>query len=376
MSQLADQAGPALLLVDDIAENLVALEAALAPLGHQMIMARSGEEALAHLLRREFAAIVLDVQMPGLDGFQTAAAIRQRERNRHIPIIFLTAINRDEVHRLRGYEVGAVDYIFKPIDPEVLRAKVGVFVQLHLQERQLIAQREQLERRTAELARSNADLEQFAYVASHDLQEPLRVITGHLELLEDRLGDVLDDDCRRWIGRIDAAAVRMADLLDGLLSYGRVNEQPSLETVLLGDALADALANLQTTIEVGAAEITSDPLPEASGPRREVARIFQNLVANAVHHAGDQPARVHISGSRQDGLVTVTVADDGPGVPPDQMDRLFGMFERLGDQPSPGVGLGLAICRRIVARLGGRIWMEPNQPSGVKVCFTLPEGPS
>ena len=367
----------ALLLVDDVAENLVALEAALAPLGHRMVRARSGEEALRHLLREDdFAAIVLDVQMPGLDGFQTAEAIRRRERSNRVPILFLTAISRDEDHRLKGFAAGAVDYIFKPVDPDVLRAKVSVFVELYLKERQLRAQQEQLRQRGAELARSNADLEQFASVVSHDLQEPLHVIAGHLELLSERLGDGLDGESRVWIDRMLACAERMSGLLNDLLALSRMTaDRREPAVVPLGDALSDALANLERSVtESGTRVRVPRPLPSAVGSRRELGQVFQNVVGNAIRHRGDHPPTVEVTAEESDGLVTVSVSDDGPGVPVAQMERVFGLFERAGEQPRPTSGLGLAICRKIVTRLGGRIWMEPRPGGGVTVRFALPAG--
>src|SRR3954454_192124 len=146
---------PALLLVDDRPENLLAMEAVLEPLGHEMVRAGSRGKALRQLLSREFAVIILDVQMPGIDGFETAAQIKERERTSDIPIIFLTAMSREPEHRMRGFASGAVDYIFKPVEPELLRAKVNVFVELYTKNRLLALQREELARKTVELQRSN-----------------------------------------------------------------------------------------------------------------------------------------------------------------------------------------------------------------------------
>ena len=243
MNALEKQLDPCLLLVDDRPENLLALEAVLEPLGHRLVRAGSGEEALRHLLTDDVAVIVLDVQMPGLDGFETAAAIKGRERTRDIPIIFLTALSREPEHRLLGYATGAVDYIFKPVEPDLLRAKVAVFVELHLTARRLKEQSELLAWRTAELERSNADLEQFTYIASHDLQEPLRVITGYLELLADELGDGLSDQARGWVEKATASAGRMEALVADLLIYARTGAGTfAPEPVDLDDALSTALA--------------------------------------------------------------------------------------------------------------------------------------
>jgi signal transduction histidine kinase len=364
---------PALLLVDDRPENLLALEAVLEPLGRRLVRARSGEEALRHLLSDDVAVIVLDVQMPGLDGFETAAAIKGRERTQDIPIIFLTALSREPEHRLRGYATGAVDYIFKPVDPDLLRAKVAVFVELHLSARRLKEQGELLAWRTAELERSNADLEQFSYIASHDLHEPLRVITGYLELLADELGDSLNAEARTWIERANGSAGRMEALVSDLLLYARAgNGTFTPETVDLDEILTAALADLGMLVKEADADIGSNRLGPALGAPVELRRVFQNLLANALKYRGDSPPTVRVSAERTPGSVAVSVSDNGIGVPDDDLQRVFGMFERVEGQPYPGTGLGLAVCRRLIERAGGKIWMEGNRQRGVTVTFTLP----
>jgi two-component system sensor histidine kinase/response regulator len=364
---------PCLLLVDDRPENLLALEAVLEPLGHRLVRAGSGEEALRHLLTDDVAVIVLDVQMPGLDGFETAAAIKGRERTRDIPILFLTALSREPEHRLLGYATGAVDYIFKPVEPDLLRAKVAVFVELHLSARRLKEQRELLAWRTAELERSNADLEQFTYIASHDLQEPLRVITGYLELVADELDGGLDDRTRGWIDAAVGSAARMEALVVDLLTYARTGAGTfTPEPVDLDEALTDALGDLKLVIAEAGAEVQADQLGSAMGAPVELRRVLQNLVANAVKYRGPDAPVIRVSATRTPGWVAVCVADNGIGVPEPDLRRVFGMFERVEGQPYPGTGLGLAVCRRLVERAGGHIWMERNPTGGVSVTFTLP----
>ncbi len=375
-----DHSQQALLLVDDVEDNLVALEAALEPLGHRLVKARSGEEALRHLLKDDFAAVVLDVQMPGLDGFQTAEAIRGRDRTSGVPIIFLTAIGREHEHHMRGFAVGGADYLTKPVDPELLRAKVAVFVRLRLAELEVRHQSEELERRAAELARSNAELDQFASVASHDLLDPINVISGYVSLLRQRLGPALDGEVAAWMDRINTCSERVHSLVQDLLAYSRVAGEAAgaaCSSLRLSDALADALDSLGALVpaasgrEAGGVIVTSD-LPAVRANRSGLSRVFQNLVANAFLHGGGA-VRVTVSAVEEGGWVTVTVADDGAGMPPEQMERVFGMFERAGEKkPQPRSGLGLAICRRIVERAGGRIWMEPNEGPGLSVRFSLP----
>ena len=366
---------PALLLVDDIEENLVAVEAVLAPLGHRLIRAHSGEEALRYLLTDEIGVIVLDVQMPGLDGFETARHIKDRDRTRDIPIVFLTALGGEIEHRLRGYAAGAVDYLAKPVDPDILRAKVRVFLELHLATQELKEQGELLALRTTELERSNADLEQFSYVASHDLQEPLRVIAGYLELLTDHLGEHLDEDARTWIDRASDSAARMSSMIKDLLTYARAGASGGdTEAVDLGEALMRAVDAVRATRDErkgtirpgrGLGSVRAIPL--------DVDRVLQNLLANALKYRGEDPPNIVVDAQRRDGFLEVSVCDNGRGVPEADLDRVFGRFERVAGEPYPGTGLGLAVCRRLVERAGGKIWMANNTPGpGVTVHFTLP----
>ena len=363
---------PSLLLVDDRPENLLALEAVLGPLGQPMVRAGSGEEALRHLLTNDVAVIVLDVQMPGIDGFETARHIKLRDRTRDIPIIFLTAISQDLENRLRGYGTGAVDYIFKPVEPEVLRAKVAVFLDLHLKTRLLQQQHEQLIRKSEELERSNSDLEQFAYIASHDLQDPLRVVSGFIELLRDHLDPVADDRARQWMTRITQTTEVMSGLVSDLLAYARAGAAVIPEPVDLDAALATAIQNLDTAINESCAELQYKRLGHAMGSARDAAQVLQNLVGNSLKFRSPAaPPVVRISSEIRDGLVTVSVRDNGRGIPVDKFGRAFQMFERLDGDPYPGTGIGLAVCRKIVERSGNRIWMESHDGPGLTVRFTL-----
>src|SRR5260221_8820820 len=196
-----------LLLVDDHAENLLALEAILEAPGQELVLARSGAEALRHLLHDDFAAIILDVMMPDMDGFETASLIRQRERSRYTPIIFLTALGRSEEALFRGYDVGAVDYLVKPIVPAVLKSKVAVFVQLKRQS-------EQLEQKNIELNAMIHELEAFSYTVAHDLRAPLARIDGFSQALLELQNDRLDDEGRRYLHRVRAGTQRMCRLVD------------------------------------------------------------------------------------------------------------------------------------------------------------------
>jgi len=378
-----------ILAVDDRTDNLLALEAVLEPLGLDVVRATSGHEALRHLLTTDVALILLDVQMPELDGYETARLIKARARTQNIPIIFLTARDKAIEHELAAYGTGAVDYLAKPFAPEVLLAKVQVFVDLWRQSRTIEEQRALLERRleerdraeanlrvqTVELERSNAELERFAFVASHDLREPLQVVSGFLDLLRAR-HEHGDADTVALIRRATSGIDAMSRLIDDLLSYARAStgeQKPELLDV--EDLLAEARAELAADLERTGAVLTHDPLPRVLGDRWQLGRLLVHLVDNAVTYRAEarpQP-RVHVGLTRRDDFWVISVRDNGRGIDPREIPRLFTILGR-GDQhgAAAGTGVGLALCRRVVERHGGEIWMESVEGEGSTVSFTLP----
>lgn len=623
-----------ILLVDDSPDNLISLEAALEGLGQELVLARSGTEALRHLLDDDFAAILLDVKMPEMDGFQTAELIRARKRSRHTPILFLTGYKNEE-HLFRGYDLGAVDFLFKPIVPEILRSKVGVFVELSrntaLLERQtevlskaeqkfrslleaapdammisaedgrislvnsqvevlfgfkrqeLIGQsiralvpkwpgdlvgisrapkefwgrrkngvefpvelslsplrtddglllisamrditerkeadhalrqsearfrllvesvvdyaifmldasgavaswnagaerlkgyseeeiigrhfscfyppeeaksgiadaqleaaiaagrveydgwrvrkdgsrfwanvvltalrdeegrlqgfvkvtrdyteqnkaneeirtlnarlEERVAERTQELLKSNAalrqsneDLNQFAFAASHDLQEPLRMVVLFSQMLQSTYAQRLDPEADQYISYVVNGAARMELLLKDLLAYsqaGTSNEGPA-EFVNCGTVMEKVILNLEVSIAQSAASVTWSDLPTVPAHEVRLVQLFQNLVGNAIKYRGLDPPRVHVGARRQDAGWFFCVEDNGIGIDPEYAQQIFGVFKRLHGHNYPGTGIGLAICQRIVESYGGKIWVESTQGAGSRFYFTLP----
>jgi signal transduction histidine kinase len=357
-----------ILMVDDKPENLLALEAALRPLDQELVSANSGEEALRCLLTEDFAVILLDVQMPGMDGFETAAHIKERERSRHIPIIFLTAISRELHQQLRGYEVGAVDYISKPFDPWVLRSKVSVFVDLYDKTRRVEVQAEQL-------TRSNRELEQFAEIVSHDLRNPLVSVVGYLQMLADGSAGELPGDAKDFVARALTAAESMGTLIDDLLSYALAGKAVgALRATDAGKAVTRALSNLNSEIKTSGAKVNARSLPVVRADSSQLTRLFQNLIGNSVkYRSADRPLEVDIDAERNADHWEFSVVDNGSGLVEDETGSVFTMFYRGSSaQGRPGTGIGLAICKKVVEAHGGRIWAEPRDHGGTVVRFTLP----
>ncbi len=225
-----------------------------------------------------------------------------------------------------------------------------------------------------QLERSNERLQQFAYVASHDLQEPLRMVTSYLQLLERRYSDELDDDAEEFIEFAVDGAKRMEAMIEGLLTYSRVETQgDSFDSIDLEAVLDDVLTDLGIRIDETDAEITADPLPTVSGDASQLRQLFQNLLENALQYSGEQNPRVSLSATRDGDEWIVSVSDEGIGIDHDDTDRVFEVFQRLhSHEEYEGTGIGLSLCRRVVERHGGEIWVDSEPGEGSTFSFTLP----
>lgn len=244
-------------------------------------------------------------------------------------------------------------------------------------ERRVDERTEALVRQTEELTRSNADLEQFAYVASHDLQEPLRMVASYTQLLAEQTKGTLDRDAQDYIGFAVDGALRMQALISDLLAYSRVSRAGlAVEELVAGDVVAHALKNLEVAIAESGARVTIDPLPAVRASRTQLLQLFQNLIGNAIKFRGERSPHIQVGAEHQDGAVTFSVRDNGIGFDPKYAPKIFVIFRRLHARGKyPGTGIGLAVCKKIVEQHGGRIWVESKPGVGTEFFFTIPYPP-
>jgi signal transduction histidine kinase len=377
-----------ILLVDDQPANLTALEAMLQGLGQNLITAGSGREALKWLLTHDFAVILLDVKMPEMDGFETAALIRQRDKSRHTPILFLTAADNTQTQAVRGYAVGAVDYLVKPVVPEFVRSKVAVFVELakktELLRRQarLLAESEQAARELAEaraelvrdLEHKNRELESFSYAVSHDLRAPLRRIDSFSRAVLESQGDRLDETGQKFLQRVREASQHMAQLIDDVLHLSKVTRAELREQeVDLSELVALILSRLQEADPERKVELKIRPGLVVTGDGQMLRIVLENLLENAWKFTSKQPdARIEFGTTHAPGEPAYFVRDNGAGFDMTYAATLFGPFQRLHPQEEfAGSGIGLATVQRIVHRHGGRVWAEGLVGQGATFYFTL-----
>ena len=242
---------------------------------------------------------------------------------------------------------------------------------------ELVVANAALESQAKELTRSNAELQQFAYVASHDLQEPLRMVSSYTQLLARRYKDRLEGDALEFIAYAVDGATRMQQLINDLLAYSRVGTRgKAFAPTPVDDVVERAIGNLRATVDESHAEVACDPLPTVMADGGQLVQLFQNLVGNAIKYRGEEPPRVHVSAAREAGDWHFVVRDNGIGIDPQYAERIFEIFQRLHTREKySGTGIGLAICKKIVDRHRGRIWVESQAGMGATFHFTMPEQP-
>lgn len=367
-----------LLIVDDDATKRFALRTIMAPLDEHIVEASSGSDALRQLLRTEFAVILLDVRMPVMDGFETAQLIRQRPRSELTPIIFVTALDQAETDMGRGYNLGAVDFIFAPVSPAILRAKVTVFADLYRAQQELRRYRTQLEslveQRTIALTAINRELEAFSQSVANDLRAPLASFDAVSRQLIEKYGDQLDAGAKQAVERMRATSQRMTSAFDGLESLFRISSGDiRREHVDVSALAAEIVREMKASTPNREVEVTIAPGLGVSGDQRLIRILLSNLLSNAWKFTRTKRrAKVWVGCEIVDGESRVFVKDNGVGFDMIHSHRLFGAFQRLHSESDyPGGGMGLATARRIVNRHGGKIWAEGAVGEGATFYFVL-----
>src|SRR5690606_13769006 len=384
-----------LLIVDDLPENLLALDALLRGPGIHVHQSESADQALELLLRHEFALAILDVQMPGMDGFQLAELMRGTERTKHIPIVFVSAAGRELNYAFKGYESGAVDFMHKPLDTHAVRSKVSVFVDLYRNRKRMARQLEALERSRheqevllderrstkVELEAAVRMRDDFMSIVSHELKTPLNTLILEVQLRklqlarnnfaafsEERLRQMTDKDERQ----IQSLIRLIDDMLDvSRIRTGKLSIRPT--SIDLSQLVVSVVENFAPQMEASGCELQFERPEPLIGVWDEfrIEQVLANLLTNAVRYGAGKPVRISVC--RTDEGACIEVLDHGIGISPKSLERIFHQFERAeGSENSAGLGLGLFIAEQIVKAHGGRIQVESEAGQGALFRVLLP----
>ena len=390
--------GPAekvsILLVDDQQARLLSYETILEGLGQNLVRARSGVEALEKLMKEEFAVVLLDVSMPGMDGFETASLIHDHPRFERTPIIFVTGVHITELDRLKGYKLGAVDYVSIPVVPEILRSKVAVLVELHCQRRELQQLNRALElanttlqaEKTRELEVMNQTLkeadrhkDEFLAVLAHELRNPLAPIRNAVEIMK---RSAIDDAQLTWSRDVIERQVKhLSRLVDDLLDVSRItrgNINLMREPLTVGAIVARALETVQPLVTEQRHELVLE-LPEeeleVEGDLTRLTQVLGNLLSNAAKYT-DPGGRIVLAVQRKGAHLELRVRDSGIGIPPELLPRLFNLFTQVDGtthRAQGGLGIGLALVRQLVGLHGGTVTAHSAGPGrGSEFAVVLP----
>ena len=372
----ADTLGEIILLVDDNFTNIELLKTLLQKDGYEIAYAPNGEDALKVVPKLKPNLILLDIMMPGIDGFETCKKLKDNEQFRDIPVIFISAKSTPK-DIVRGFEVGGVDYITKPFNLKEVLARVRTQLQLQ----SLMIQKEKSEEKAKafaqELERSNRALEEFDHLASHDLQAPLRKIITFGDRLKEQSPN-LDDKGKDYLDRMQKASVRMKNFIDDLLDFSSVTSIPKpYKLVDLGKIAHRVCEDLDLQIKTNNTTIKIEKLPSLELDSAQFSTVFQNLISNAIkyHRKGVAPViSLTSSYDAEEKSWNIKVSDNGIGVEEKYFERIFKLFQRLhGKSSYEGTGIGLAICQKIVNNHGGEITLESKIDEGSSFIIHLPD---
>lgn len=378
-----------ILIVDDDPVKSTLIQNIIYDSGENIIVLDNGKDALRYLLAHDVAVILLDVNMPVMDGFETASLIRKRKQNQFTPILFITAYSTDAKEVSRGYSLGAVDYLFTPVVPEILRAKVKVFTDLFKMNNiiksnflQIQSLNQDLEKYSAILEKqkwlleeTNKDLESFSYSVSHDLRTPLRHIAGYTELLKNYFSGKLDEKGNNYLQNVVNATQKMGTLIDDLLELSRIG-MASMKPVKinLASLVKEVLEDLKPEINSRNILWKIGELEEVTADLNLMKMVLLNYITNAVKYTRKrEKAEIEIGCNKIEGEIVFFIKDNGAGFAMEYVDRLFGVFQRLhSTNEFEGTGIGLANVKKIISKHGGRVWAEGEVDKGACFYFALP----
>ncbi len=399
-----------ILIVDDSHENRYSLKSLLNRHKFEVDTASSGEEALKKILTSLYSLIILDVQMPEMDGFEVAEALSGYSKSKNIPIIFLSAVNTEKKFITKGYESGAIDYVTKPFDPDILLLKVRTFYKLSEQTRRLLelekSLREEIElRKNAEkvleikvaertmelnksnqnLERSNGELQQFAFIASHDLQEPLRKIQTFCNIVLQKHLDE-KEKVKFYLEKVYFSASKLRDLVSDLLNYSRVGGEKIFEKVNLRAIIEEVLDDIEIPKSDCNLVLQIPPMPEIEVIPSLIRQVFQNILSNSIKFRRDgvpcnikigvegiSEKTLHSPAHAPGNFCRITIGDNGIGFDPDYNNKVFDIFQRLNEHHLyKGSGIGLAVVKRIIELHDGLVAAVGRENEGTTIIIVLP----
>jgi two-component system, sensor histidine kinase and response regulator len=386
---------PKILLVDDNPDNLKALEVVLRGLDAELIKVTNGNDALKATLHHDFAVALLDVQMPEMDGYELANILKTEEKTENLPFIFISAVYTDHQNISKGYTRGAYNFFAKPFDPETLIRSVGLFIEKYNRTAQQVVLNDKLNERTreieeknCELERMNTELQSFVYVASHDLQEPLRKIKTYTELILEREKDSLSESGHNYFNRIQTSVARGQLLINDLLTYSQAtNINQVFKTTDLNERVQSVLDDFKEVLEEKNASVIVADLPMVSVIPFQIRQLFHNLIGNAIKYSSIERQPIiniscePVSDETIKGLalppnqayVHLAVKDNGIGFDEKYKEKIFEMFQRLhGKSEYSGTGIGLAIVKKIVDNHKGAITASSIPNEGTTFNIYLP----
>jgi two-component system, sensor histidine kinase and response regulator len=367
---------PKILVVDDKPQNIFAIETVLKNLEVDLIKATNGNDALKATLHHDFVLALLDIQMPGMDGYELAAILREEPKTSSLPFIFISAVYTEPENVFKGYERGAFSFITKPFDPQILINKVKLFVDKYKHEAELEEANKELESRNIRLSEAYRELDLFAFSVSHDLRTPIRFINGYVSVLKEDFEKNLDEKALEVIQSISSTTESMNLMLDELLIYSELGRRELRKSDI--DLCQMAIYLKQEVLkefEASHVNFVIGNLPDAYGDHAMITLVIKSLFSNAVKFSLPKPKpKVFFTGIESGKENIYKIIDNGVGFNMHYANKLFGVFQRLHTaEEFEGMGVGLAKVKRIITRHGGKVWVESQVGKGSTFCFSLPK---